>query len=340
MKIILTFAGMKPGGVTADVRNLELGLRTRDVDVAVAGDLGEVRRQLRGGGTVVHVFSSMPSMTTYGALALARARHHPLVWTPVFHPSRPRSWVGYGPARVMAVFDRIAPWTARLVDGVIAATDAETEFFERRGAPLVETIAPAVERTTGALSGAARSAARATFGLGNEPTVLVVARADNSRRKGLPLAADAFRELRRRLPTARLLLLGYGEGPLTGEPGVVATGWVDAERAAAAYGSADALLVSSIYEGLPRAVVEAWSHELPVVVTNRVALAPLVRTGAGEVVAFGDVAALADSLAFVLTHPEQAHEYGVAGRALVEDRFLLDDHVERTLAMYQKVASR
>jgi phosphatidylinositol alpha-mannosyltransferase len=339
--VVLTYAGLRPGGITADLRNLERGLRERDVDVVTAGGLAEVGRHVREEGTVVHVFSSMPSVTTFGSLALGRACRRPLVWTPVYHPSRPRSWAGYGPGRVMAVFDRVAPQAVRLVDGVIAATDAEADYFRGLGAGLVETIAPAVDDTRAALRGDARAEARASFGLGDEPTVLIVARAANARRKGLPLACDAFRELRRRVPNARLLLLGYErDGPLREEPGAVVTGWLDRDRAAAAYGCVDVLLVSSVYEGLPRAVVEAWSHELPVVVTDRVALAPLVRTGAGEVVTFGDAAAMADALGGLIADPTRSRACGAAGRALVEAGFLLDDHVERTIAMYDEVSSR
>ncbi|MGH9020678.1 MAG: glycosyltransferase family 4 protein [Acidimicrobiales bacterium] len=340
MRVVLTYAGLRPGGVTADVRNLEQGLRERDVDVVVAGGLGEVGRHVRAAECVVHVFASMPSMTTYGSLLWGRACGRPLVWTPVFHPSRPRSWVGYGPGRAMEAFDRVAPQAARLVNGVIAATDAEADFFRHLGTPLVETIAPAVASTSRALTGDARRDARASFGLGDEPVVLVVARAANARRKGLAYARDVFCELRRRVPAARLLLLGYeSDGPLVDEPGAVATGWVGPDRAGAAYGCADVLLVSSIYEGLPRAVVEAWSHELPAVVTDRVALAPLVRTGAGEVVAFGDVDGGADALERVVTDADRARAYGAKGRALVEGGFLLADHVERTMSMYQDVSA-
>lgn len=338
MRVVLTYAGLSPGGITADLRNLERGLVERGVDVAAAGSWAEVRREARSPDCLVHVFSSMPSVTTFGSIATARARRRPLVWTPVFHPSRPRSWASYGPGRAMAAFDRVAPRAARLADGVIAATDAEAEYFRSLGARVVETIPPAVDATAPALAGGARRAARASFGLGDELVVLIVARAANARRKGLGFARDAAVELARRVPGVRLLLLGYGDGPLAGLPGAVATGWVDADRAAAAYGSADALFVSSIYEGLPRAVVEAWSHELAPVVTDRVALAPLVAAGAGEVVAFGDVGAAARALERVVTDPARARAYGATGRALVEGGFLLADHVERTIAMYHEVS--
>ena len=42
---------------------------------------------------------------------------------------------------------------------------------------------------------------------------------------------------------------------------------------------------------------------MPVAVTDRVALAPLVRDRAGKVVPFGDVAAMAGALELILTEP-------------------------------------
>jgi glycosyltransferase involved in cell wall biosynthesis len=338
MKILLVYAGLRPGGITADLRNLEEGLREQGMEVAVAGDIREVYRHARQGNVLIHVFSCLPSATTFGAIGIAKLCHLPLVWTPVFHPSRPGSWVGYGPLRAMAIFDRIAPRIAHFVDGVIAATDAEAHYFRGLGARNVDTIAPAVHKVTARPERGERAHVRAEFGLGEEPTVLLVARPDNARRKGLPFARAAFRELRRSVPNARLLLFGHSPSDeLAQEKGAVAAGWCDPERVAQAYEAADVLMVASIYEGLPRAVIEAWSHEVPVAVTDRVALAPLVLDGAGRVVPFGDVAAMAAALEGLLTDASLAHRYGMAGRALVESRFLLTDHVGRTLALYKGI---
>jgi MMP alpha-(1->4)-mannosyltransferase len=336
MKILLVYAGLGPGGVTTDVRNLERGLHARGIEAAAAGDIAGVCRGLRTGATLMHVFSCLPSAVTFGAITLARALRIPLVWTPIFHPLRPRSWAGYGPLRLMEVFDRVAPRTARAADAVIAATDAEAAHFRCLGARYVEVIPPAVAKTTARPAGQARACARAVFGLGEEPTVLLVARSANARRKGLPFARAVFRALRSRVPGMRLLLLGHEPGDeLAREPGAVAAGWCGPGRAAAAYGAADVLLVSSVYEQFSRAVIEAWAHELPVAATDRVGLAPLIDGRAGMVVPFGNVAQMAGALEIILTDHELAGAYGRAGRALVEDRFLLAGHVEATIALYR-----
>lgn len=340
MNVLLVYAGLKPGGITTDLRNLGYGLRSRGVEVEIAGDIASVRRHMQSGDPLVHVFSCVPSAVTVATMAMAKARRLPLIWTPVIHPSRAQSWRGYGPLRAMALFDRVAPRAARFADGVITATDAETDFFRRVGARRVEMIPPAVDKTTARPEGEALASVRASFGLHNEPTVLLVARPNSSRRKGLPFAYAAFRALRERIPDARLLLLGQdSDTALAAEPGAVPTGWASAERVADAYDAADVLLVASVYECLPRAVIEAWSHEMPVAVTDGIALAPLVRDRAGMIAPYGDVPAMASALETMLANAALARGYGRAGRALVDDGFLLDDHVSRTLELYRTVGA-
>ena len=62
------------------------------------------------------------------------------MWTPVFHPSRPGSWKGYGFLRVMQGFDLVAPRAARFADAVISATEQEAAYFRRLGARRSEWI--------------------------------------------------------------------------------------------------------------------------------------------------------------------------------------------------------
>jgi glycosyltransferase involved in cell wall biosynthesis len=340
MKVLLEYGGLRFGGITTDVRNLEHGLRARGVEVSVAGTRADVRRQLRGDELLVHVFSCVPSVLNFETMALARARGLPLVWTPVFHPHRPDTWGGSGWRRVMQPFDWVAPRAAALTNGVTAGTEAEAEFFRRMGAPLVDVIPPSTDETFDRLSGEVRARARAEFSLTDEPTVLLIGRP--TRRKGFPFALEVLRALRRRLPAARLLVIGPGnqDSELAREPGAIIPGYVSPERLAAAYDAADVLLVPAIYEQFSRAVIEGWAHELPAVVTQGVGLAPLVQERAGLVAPFGDASAVAQALGTILTDPVLARKYGAAGRALVEERFLVGANVERTIDFYSTVKAQ
>jgi glycosyltransferase involved in cell wall biosynthesis len=342
VKVTLYFSGLdRRGGITPDVRQLEDGLRARGVDALATRRLGDLWQRRHGSDRIVCVYGCLPSPYSFAAMALAKAFRCRLVWTPVFHPMRLRLWRGSGLHRVMELFDRGAPHLARYVDGVSAATDEEADFFRRMGAPLARVV-PLVAGTEGRhLVGDERLAGRRLFGLGSEPVVLVIA-AHSPRRKGMVFSAETLVLLRRRLPQATLLLVGGGDpGPLDGRPGVVVTGWCPDDVLQTAYGCADVLFVPSRYEQFSRATIEAWSHELPVVLSDGVALAPLAREQkAGLVVAYGDAAGAADALEQVIGEPSRAALMGLAGSALVRERFVLDQHVERSLALFGAVVGR
>ena len=75
-------------------------------------------------------------------------------------------------------------------------------------------------------------------------------------------------------------------------------------------------------------------------VTDGIALAPLIRDRAGIVVPSGDVTAMADALEAILMNPGLATHCGAVGRALVDERFLLAEHVNRTVALYQDISNK
>ncbi|MDH4178115.1 MAG: glycosyltransferase family 4 protein, partial [Thermoleophilia bacterium] len=287
MDAILVQAGLgEAGGVTVDVVNLAEGLEERQHRPRLAGSIPQFVRELAASPrALVHVFGCLPSVTTFGALALARARRRPLVWTPIFNPIRRHTWKGYGLLRLMEGFDLLAPRTARFVDAVIAATPAEGEFFAGLGARRVEVIPPGVASLPPPAPAADLADFRARIGVDPGPLVLTVAR-DNSR-KALPFGLAAFAELRRRLPSAQLLLVGPDADFHGGaQPGVFCPGWLDQPSIALAYQVADVLFVPSLYEGLPRAVIEAWRWGTPVVATDRVALARTIDGVGGSVIPY------------------------------------------------------
>jgi glycosyltransferase involved in cell wall biosynthesis len=337
LDVILVQAGLgTPGGVTVDVFNLADGLEQRRQRPHPVGTLRELRRKLRSRPqALVHVFGCLPSPTTFGALTLARARALSLVWTPIFNPIRRHTWAGYGLLRVMELFDAVAPRAARFADAVIAATPSEAEYFAGLGARRVELIPPGVDPPQEPASAGELAAFRACLGLGSGPLVLIVGR-DNSR-KALPFGLAAFARVRSRMPGARLLLVGP-DSSFDGGSGACCPGWLDQASMGLAYQAADVLFVPSLYEGLPRAVIEAWRWGTPVVATDRVALAPMIDGVGGRVIPYADAASAALALVALLEQPEAARCLGRAGQRLVESCFLLPDLVDRTLEVYCDLA--
>jgi glycosyltransferase involved in cell wall biosynthesis len=328
------------GGVTADVVNLLDGVREHGLDGVAVGNLKELRTALRAHRhAVVHAFGCIPSPTIFGAIALARANRLPLVWTPIFNPIRPKTWAGYGVLRVMEAFDRVAPHAAKLADAVIAATLAEAEYFRSIGGRRVELIPPGVEPPAPPAARAELAGFRERLGLGDAPVILTVAR-DNSR-KALPFGHDVFAAVRDRIPDARLLLVGPDRNyQRAADPGVVCPGWLDQHDMALAYQTGDVLFVSSLYEGLPRAVIEAWRWATPVVSTDRVALAPLIDGRGGLIARYGDVTGAADALTHLLGNKGDAASYGSNGRVLVETQFLMPQLTAQTVELYREVSDR
>lgn len=322
------------GGVTVDVVNLVDGLRERRHCARTAGSFKQLARELRAPGTsLVHVFGCLPSATTIAAFALARLRRAPLVWTPIFNPIRRHTWSGYGALRVMELFDSVAPRAARLADAVIAATEPEAEYFSRLGSRRVALIPSGVDAPGLPASDDERQRFRGEHGIGSAPLALVVGR-DNSR-KGLPFGLASFERLRELLPTARLLLVGPNGRQV--QDGVSCAGWLDPASLAVAYQTADVLFVPSLYEQQPRVVIEAWRWRTPVVVTDRVGLAPTVDRVGGLVVRYGDADAAAQALLDLLTDAELARRLGDCGRELVKSSFLLPGLIDRTVNVYEEV---
>jgi len=177
----------------------------------------------------------------------------------------------------------------------------------------------------------------ATGGLGVEPSepvegegyLLFVGRLRI--RKGVEVLLEALRELRRRTPRAVLRIAGDGEHrePLecrTAELGLEGAvsflGTCGAARVRALLRGAAALVVPSIYEGMPLAVLEAMEAGVPVVARRVSGIPEVVVDGkTGWLVPPEDPATLAGALAEVLMAPDEARRRGEAGRRRVDEHY-------------------
>lgn len=160
----------------------------------------------------------------------------------------------------------------------------------------------------------------------HEPEVLCVAAL--SRRKGHAVLLEAFARLRRDGVRARLTLVGDGAERARLEAQATRLGLADVVEFAGPvgqdqiverfYSRADVFCLPSFAEGLPTVLMEAMAAALPVVGTNVMGTAELVRDGVtGLLVAPARADALADALGALLADPQRARELGAGGRARV-----------------------
>jgi glycosyltransferase involved in cell wall biosynthesis len=131
----------------------------------------------------------------------------------------------------------------------------------------------------------------------------------------------------RKRPDARFMLVG--DGPLMGAVrkeserlgvDILLTGFRDdAARLAAAF---DVFVISSLYEGLGRALTEALASGRPVAATAVNGVPDLIIPGAtGLLVPPAAPDRLADGVLWLLHHPEEARRMGRRGRATVLEQF-------------------
>ena len=139
-------------------------------------------------------------------------------------------------------------------------------------------------------------------------------------RKGVEVLLEALP------PGARLLIAGDGEhrAALEGKAGesVRFLGRCGAGRVRGLLRGAAALVVPSIYEGMPLVILEAMEAGVPVVASRVSGIPEVVEDGVtGWLVPPEDPRALAAALSHVLERPDEARRRGEAGRRRVDERF-------------------
>ncbi|NUN47441.1 MAG: glycosyltransferase [Candidatus Brocadiae bacterium] len=148
--------------------------------------------------------------------------------------------------------------------------------------------------------------------------------------------------VRRRVHGARLRLIG--RGPEEAALRAAATDGVEflgyQADVAPWWRGSRALVLPSLWEGLPNVVLEAMSWSLPVIATAVGGSVELVREGeTGFLVPPGDPVALADRVARVLEEGNRAREMGAAGRAVVARDYTMERMIGANEALYERLAA-
>lgn len=193
----------------------------------------------------------------------------------------------------------------------------------------------------------ARAAIRNDLGLGNRFVWLAAGRFVPA--KGYPRLIEAFHEVLREFPASALLIAG--DGPLesairslVADQGLAAAVQILGRRddVPALMSAADAYVMSSDWEGLPSALLEAASASLPTVATDVAGNGDIVIDGqTGFLVPAGDTAGLAGGMRRIMRmSPAQRSAIGSAARDRVVSHFDIVNVADSWEAIYRSALER
>jgi glycosyltransferase involved in cell wall biosynthesis len=267
-----------------------------------------------GAGYDAVVFVPYLYATTWDGLPLVAERS---VLIPALHDEPPAAF---------PIMDR----TFRLARGIAFSTPEERDFCRERFGPLrarTALVGAGVERPPAV---APRS--------GGSPYVLYLGRVDPS--KGCVDLIRAHREaLLARPDTPRLVLAGHVVMEVPPARWLEAPGFVDESEKHALLAGATVLVLPSPYESLSLAVMEAWTHGRPALVSARspVLVGQLRRAGGG--LWYEDDLEYAEALGRLLDDPALATRLGAQGRRYALGRFLPEAVSARMEELIRAVAA-
>lgn len=253
----------------------------------------------------------------------------PLPWPGIVHACYRKSLLqSAGVAAILGLHRLIGTWNGR-VDLYIALSEFAREKFVMNGVP-AEKIAVKPNFVHPDPGGNAGGGSYALFA------------GRLSEEKGIETLLDAWRTLK------NIPLAVAGDGPLMGrvralaeshpETGIRAYGRLPHEEVLRLMKSARFLVCPSLcYESFPMVIAEAFACGLPVVATDIGAVEELVvdrRTG--RRFHAGDPSSLAEAVAWLWSHPEQARGMGREARREFETKYTAERNYELLLDIYSR----
>jgi glycosyltransferase involved in cell wall biosynthesis len=169
-------------------------------------------------------------------------------------------------------------------------------------------------------------------------------------RKGLNFLLSALRTVIQHFPSTTLTIVGDGSQKAGLEELVQALGLdhnvkflgrIPHNELPSIMCCADLFVFPSLSEATPRAIMEAMAMEVPVVATRVGGIPEMVEDGAtGVLVQPAAITELAEAIIWVLRHQEWAQRAGGLARQRVLERYTLEQHTEKMLALHQIVLSQ
>jgi glycosyltransferase involved in cell wall biosynthesis len=167
----------------------------------------------------------------------------------------------------------------------------------------------------------------------DQPLILFLGRLNF--KKGLDLLVPAFAEVVKKVPDARLVVVGPDNEGLGSqvrqwcsdrgvEQHVIFVDHIPPEEVRQAYVDADVFALTSYTENTGMTVVEAMGCGCPVVISDQVNIWPMIKEGGAGVVVPLDIEQISKGLVGVLSDSEAAARMGFAGRIVAREQFSWD----------------
>jgi glycosyltransferase involved in cell wall biosynthesis len=316
-------------------------LSERDDDAAIAA-LAAMFAELGPAVVHNHMYRAEVVGTSAALRTVAMGLPRPFIVSTV-HSSRVRS------AADRALVARLTPEMDRLI-AVSRSIERKIAREGRRGAP-VELIPNGVEIDVDLERYVAEAPSRTLdteFGLPlGAPLVGVIARLEPE--KGHPTLLDAWPLVLRESPGARLLIVGEGSRREALEEQATALGLRDTvvftglrDDVPAVIAELDVAVLPSYREAQGVSLLEAMVLARPIVASRVGGIPEFVEDGVtGLLVEPRDPAALAGAVVRVLRDHALADALGRKGRALVRERYCIDEMVRRVEDLYEEgIAAR
>jgi len=151
-------------------------------------------------------------------------------------------------------------------------------------------------------------------------------------RKGGFVLLEAFRQVRKEIPDAKLIIIGPNKDIYDiREPGVESLGHLNDKQAIKGfYEKSSIFVMPSLCEPFGLVFLEAMAHKLPCIGTNRDAMPEIIQDGKnGFLVPTGDSQSLAEKIIFLLKNTSHMKQLGDYAQRHVREHFLWEKTTER-----------
>lgn len=278
-------------------------------------------------------------------LRFARRRGIPFVIYPLTH-------LGAGPrpgadslSRFYTMRHQVA--LVQASDAVIAQTPTERAFYVQHGVPLERILVAGPGVNPGDVVGGDGQRFRSRYGIRG---ALVASISNLSYDKGTFHLVEAIRRLRQQGREIILALAGTVLQPFRrywkrlhpdDRKGILLLGPIDHEEKRDLLAACDVFAMPSRTDSFGIVYLEAWLYRKPVIAARTWGVTDVVRNGEdGLVVPFGDVAALAEAIAFLIDHPDLRETMGRKGEQKVLSLHTWDQKYPPIRDLYLRLAGR